>query len=311
MSIKIGLLGTSHVHAGSYARALSNHPSAELSGHFESDPNYAPKFDSTQFASASECVAASDAVIICGKTVEHLAMIELAAQAQKPILCEKPVPFSEQESSRIRQIVESNHVLFMTAFPCPFSPAFQSALKRIKNSEIGKLVAIAATNRARFPGLWYDDAKLSGGGAIMDHVVHVADLLRRITGQSPNRVHANAHPEGNEKVAMLTLDYADGTFATLDSSWSRPKSYKTWGDVTLNIVGELGVIELDLFGQTMDVYGSSLSLSGYGPDLDQFMVSEFVSAIQENRAPSVTLEDGLMASQVVWSAYQSLSPASA
>lgn len=108
---------------------------------------------------------------------------------------------------------------------------------------------------------------------------------------------------------MLTLNFADGTFATLDSSWSRPTSYHTWGDVTLNIVGTEGLIELDLFGSSVHAYnpGDKTHIShSYVSSLDGMMVREFLDAISEGRAPMVTGQDGLEAVRVAEMAYASL-----
>ena len=107
---------------------------------------------------------------------------------------------------------------------------------------------------------------------------------------------------------MLTIDYPSGVFATIDSSWSRPKSYKTWGDVTMKIVGEKGVIEVDLFVQSVDWYSNSSGahgLVGYGSNIDQTMVDEFLRSVQANDAPKTTMKDGLAATKLVIAGYES------
>ncbi|MEZ5164095.1 MAG: hypothetical protein R2688_10200 [Fimbriimonadaceae bacterium] len=37
---------------------------------------------------------------------------------------------------------------------------------------------------------------------------------------------------------MVTIRFENWTLATVDSSWSRPKNDKTWGNVTLKVLGE-------------------------------------------------------------------------
>ena len=105
---------------------------------------------------------------------------------------------------------------------------------------------------------------------------------------------------------MLNLEFPSGVFASLDSSWSRPQSYKTWGDVTMNIVGEKGVIELDLFNQEVQVYTDRHSVAGYGSDLDDMLVAEFIDCIKTGRQPQTDLEAGLAASAVAIAGYESL-----
>ena len=75
----------------------------------------------------------------------------------------------------------------------------------------------------------------------------------------------------------------------------------------MNVVGDKGVIELNLFDQRFDLYSSSRhSVVGYGSNLDDLILDEFVSAILSGRAPRTSGEDGLRASRVALAAYQSV-----
>ena len=145
---------------------------------------------------------------------------------------------------------------------------------------------------------------------MIDHTVHVADLFRDLLGEEPSSVVAqvgsNMHGQEWEDTAMLNLEFPSGVFASLDSSWSRPQSYKTWGDVTMNVVGEKGVIELDLFNQEVQVYTDRHSVAGYGSDLDEMLVTEFIDCVKTGRQPQTDLEAGLAASAVAIAGYESL-----
>lgn len=148
---------------------------------------------------------------------------------------------------------------------------------------------------------------------MIDHVVHVADLLRDLLGEEPSRVQAqignNVYGKEWEDTAMLTLEFPSGVFATLDSSWSRPKSYRTWGDVTMNVVGDQGVIELDMFGQEVQKFSAAAVTHqslGFGTNLDALMVAEFFNAVREGRTPLVTGWDGLQAAKCALAGYESV-----
>ena len=147
---------------------------------------------------------------------------------------------------------------------------------------------------------------------MIDHTVHVADLLRVLLKAEPTSVQAftgsNVYGQSWEDTAMLTLEFPNGVFATLDSSWSRPKSYKTWGDVTMNVVGERGVIELNMFSQAFDIYSDetpSHRISGYGSDLDAALIADFVRCILQDRPIPITADDGWKAVQVALAGYES------
>ncbi len=106
---------------------------------------------------------------------------------------------------------------------------------------------------------------------------------------------------------MVTIEFPNGVFATLDSSWSRPQNYYTWGDVTMTVVGDKGIIELDMFGSNLlRTAPSGVVGDGFGSNPDLGMVNEFVSACLENREPMVTAHDGLQAARVALAGYRSV-----
>lgn len=304
------------MHAWGYAGGLVHSSAGELAGLWDSEPSraqsFAQAFSAEIFPSPEALFENCDAVIVTSENKRHAEYVELAAGAGKPILCEKPLATSEEEWSRMSHAVHQGGVSLMTAFPCRYSPAFRRLRERVEAGEIGAIRAICATNRGRNPGGWFIDPALSGGGAMIDHVVHVTDLLRVLLGSDPMWVQAftghNMYGQDWEDTAMLTLEFPGGVFATLDSSWSRPASYKTWGDVTMTVVGDKGVIELNMFGQGFDLYRnepSGIQLSGYGSDLDALLVGDFLRGVLEGTPPPITGEDGWKASQVALAGYES------
>lgn len=311
---RIGMLSAAHVHAPSYASALADRTDAEFVGLWDDDAvrstAFVEQWGGKSFRSMEDLFEACDAVVVCSPNMQHAGHIEACARAGNPVLCEKPLAPTREYAERIEKVLTETGVMCMTAFPCPFSPVFQRLAQRIESGEVGKVLAVSATNRGKCPFGWFVDRSLSGGGAMVDHVVHVADLLRRLLGEEPCRVSAmtgnNMYGEDWEDTAHVTLDYPSGVFATLDSSWSRYKNYKTWGDVTLRVTGEKGVIEADLFGQGLTLWGESCCHLGTGSNLDALMVDEFLAALREDREPSVTWRDGLAASMVAVRAYESL-----
>ena len=260
---------------------------------------------------AKHLLAEVDAVVICSENMKHIEHIELAANARRHILCEKPIAPVGTHVEAIRKAVAGLGTINMTAFPCPFSSSFHVLDQQVNNGKIGTVLGIAATNQGTNPGGWFNEPSLSGGGAMVDHVVHVADLLRRLLGEDPVTAHAqtgnNMYGQVWDDTAIVTVSFPSGVFATIDSSWSKPEGYKTWGNVKMNVVGSDGVIETDLFAQGVEMTKKSgLQLVGTGSNLDALMVGEFLSAVTENRVPSISLEDGLWASRVAIAAYASV-----
>ena len=107
---------------------------------------------------------------------------------------------------------------------------------------------------------------------------------------------------------MLSFKLANGAFGTLDTSWSRPKSYPTWGDVTIEVVGDRGVIDVDAFGQQIAVYSEASGKGAWvnwGSNMDLGLMRDFADTIAHGREPSISGYDGLKALEVAIGAYKS------
>ncbi|AIE86263.1 Gfo/Idh/MocA family protein [Fimbriimonas ginsengisoli] len=317
MPLRIGILTCAHMHCWSYVSCLRGHPDAQIVGIWDDEvergETFAQQAGITYTGYFDDLLAACDAVCITTENKRHAELGILAAKAGKHILCEKPLVTSEEEGARLLAAVKEAGVVLMTAFPCRFVPAYMELREKVRAGEIGKIRAICATNRGQCPGGWFIEREKSGGGAMIDHVVHVADLLRDLLQEEPVRVQAqtgsNVYHQDWEDTAMLTIEFPSGIFATLDSSWSRPKTYRTWGDVTMNVVGDEGTIEVDLFGSDAQLYTLSSSPAhqsqGWGSDADRAMVEEFVQACLARREAAVTGFDGFQAARVALAGYRS------
>lgn len=318
MSVRVGLVSGAHVHAPSFIACLQANPKAEFVGLWddrtERGEALARQYETHFTPDLGTLLGQVDAVCIASENMRHLEHIQAAVKARKHILCEKPIAPNADHARQIAALAETEGLVMATAFPCPFSPNFALAQTRVANGDIGTLLAACCTNQGRCPFGWFTEPELSGGGAMIDHVVHVADLLRRLFG--PNATHVQAQT-GNghygktwDDTALVTLGFEGGSFASIDSSWNRPSNYHTWGNVKLNLVGEKGVIELDLFSQGAILTDpTGVKSVGTGSNLDALMVGDFLDAILEGRAPMSTLNDGLWASQIAIKAYESVAQA--
>jgi predicted dehydrogenase len=146
----------------------------------------------------------------------------------------------------------------------------------------------------------------------MDHTVHAADAIRWLLADEFTRVQAELgsfiYGLDVEDCGVLTCDLAGGAFASIDCSWSRPKTFPTWGGVTLHVVGEKATVDIDVFRQALTHYddtGGRTRLLGWGDDLTARMVADFVDAILAERPVPIDGEDGLRALEVAIAAYRS------
>lgn len=316
--VRIGIMSFAHMHAYSYANALSAMPGINLTGVADDDEErgrkaaalYAVDF----YSSYDELLSSGvDGVIICAENAKHVQLTLDAAAHKKHILCEKPVATALDDAVAMINACKKAGVHLEIAFPCRFHPAAQRLKEVIAMGKLGDILAVKATNHGQMPGGWFLDKKMAGGGAVMDHTVHVIDLLRWFTGKEVTKVYGEAgtllHDVEIDDCGLLSLEIGGSVLATLDTSWSRPETFPTWGDVTMEIIGAQGNAHLDLFAQNITVFEQgdlTARYESWGADTDFYLIQDFVQSIEGKREPLVTGTDGLKALEVALAAYHSV-----
>ena len=160
------------------------------------------------------------------RTCNHADITIAAAKAGKHVLCEKPLGVSVPEMEAMIAACKEHGVQLMTAFPCRYLASVVKAKEAIEQGEIGEIIAIKGTNRGSLPSGWFLQSELSGGGALLDHTVHVMDLMNWMTQSEVKEVDAYAARLFNENLAiddagMIHVKFANGVVGVLDTSWSR------------------------------------------------------------------------------------------
>jgi len=321
MRTRLAIISFEHVHAPHYLDCLRKLPQVEMVGVVEPEParlaaHAALLEEVPTFLDYRGLLSRGvlDGVILCSANVRHKPMAVEFARAGIAILCEKPIATTTSDAREMLAACQAHDVPLGICFPLRFSDPLQQAKRLIQKGDLGRIVAVKSTNRGTMPGDWFADPQLSGGGAVMDHTVHIVDALRWLFDAEFTLVFAHAatrlHRIPVDDVGLLTLEMSNGLFVTLDTSWSRPsKSFPIWGDVTLELIGTRGVLSLDLFPWTLNLYsepaGRHLAVARDG-DLNLRLLENFVLTIRGQAEFASKGLDGLRALEVVEAAYQSV-----
>jgi predicted dehydrogenase len=313
------MLSFAHGHANSYASALTKIPGVEIAGIYDADSSRgmaaAERFATTFYRDVATLLDQGlDGVIICSENAHHAPLVQLAAGRTPNILCEKPIATTLADAQAMIEQCRATSTRLQTAFPVRFMPPIQHLKGLLDRGELGQVYAVKCTNHGAMPAGWFQDRALAGGGAVIDHTVHIIDLLRWFWKSEVVELYAEVgssllHPNADiDDAGMLSFRLANGIYGTLDTSWSRPASYPTWGDVNIEVVGEKGVVTVHARQQFLNVASDAwgkMRWIPWGSDMDFGLISDFVEMIRTDRDPSITGEDGLAALQVALAAYQS------
>jgi 1,5-anhydro-D-fructose reductase (1,5-anhydro-D-mannitol-forming) len=303
---KVAVLSFAHGHAMSYLRNLASRDDVDL---VASDPDASrsaevgtrgPEAAATRgvtyLDSYEEALAwGPDAVVVCSENARHRELVERAAAAGANVLCEKPLATSTADAAAMLTAVDRAGVFLMVAFPVRFSPSFVDLQAQVSKGRAGEILAIMSTNNGKIPWeeRWFTDTDLSGGGCLVDHIVHCADLIDALLPKRATSVHAVSnrilHAETGVHVetgGLVTITFEGGVIATIDCSWSQPMSAPNWGGLTLEVLGTNGSIKMSPFSSHVGGNGSDGAIwLTYGADLDAIMIDEFLNGVREGRVP--------------------------
>jgi len=316
--LTITLLSAAHVHAPGWAAALKRSPRVarvlvadddRLRGRALADRvgvEFEPDID--------RAVTVADGFVIAAENSRHRWWWEQVRERRRPVLCEKPLATRVEDGRAMVLEAEALGTSLWTALPVRTLPASGRLRDRVREGAVGRVLALLGTNHGYRPPGWFLDPAMAGGGAVMDHVSHVVDLMRWVTGGEPLEVSAETsrrlYDGSVDDAGLLLMAWSDGAIATLDPSWSRLRGFPTWGDVTLEVVGTEGRAWLDPLAEHVDLYTGEVPTHrylGYGDDMDEGLLEAFLTVVA-GQAPPATLAtgaDGFAAMAVSLAAYQS------
>jgi 1,5-anhydro-D-fructose reductase (1,5-anhydro-D-mannitol-forming) len=322
--MKVAVLSFAHGHAAGYLRYLAGLPGVEVAA---SDPDGQPNEPGRGRAAAdalgvryfdhyAEALAwGPDAAVVCSENARHRPLVELAISAGAAVLCEKPLATTVDDARAMTDAAAAAGVTLMVAFPVRFAPAFSMLRERVQRGELGDILGIVGTNNGKIPldRTWFTDPALSGGGSIVDHVVHCADLIDALLTERAVSVHAASNrilhdrsPREVETAGLVSIEYEGGIVATIDCSWSQPESAANWGGLTLEVTGTRGSMTIAPFATHLagaDAAGTAWV--PYGPDVDALMLDEFLSAVRAGRQPQPDGTVGVRTVQIMAAALDS------
>ncbi|MFI1677856.1 Gfo/Idh/MocA family protein [Streptomyces sp. NPDC020607] len=327
--MKVAVLSFAHVHAATYLRLLSRMPGIDVLGSDPDTDHAAPgEVRGRAVADAARVPYADtydeafawgpDAVIVCSENARHRPLVERAAAHGVPVLCEKPLAATVEDGEAMVAACRAAGVRLAVAYPVRFSPAYAAVKAAVAAGDAGRVLTVSGANNGAMPTRarrWFAEPALSGGGALMDHTVHIADLLDDLFEDAgPVEVYAQtnnllyADEVAAETSGLVSVTYSNGAVATIDCSWSHPRSHHSWGGLELTVVGERATLEMDAFDQKVHGFSERRGHGTevpFGADLDELMLRTFLYGAAEGAMTVADGEGGLRTLRVVEAGYAS------
>ncbi len=174
-----------------------------------------------------------DAVYIATPIGKHTEICIEAAQKGKHILCEKSLTSSLDETEKVIEACEDNHVALLEGFMYQYHTQHAIVRDLIRDDRIGQPVHFHA--RFGFPPLDRKNFRYSkelGGGSLLDAGAYTIHAARNIFNKEPIKVNAVLHNEGREidVYGSALLDFGKET-ASLVFGFNNfyQNTYSVWG----------------------------------------------------------------------------------
>jgi len=311
--LRFGIIGTGGV-ARSYEAAFAGLDGMRLVAACDLDRDAALTFSErtgcAAYTSVEELAASErlDAAIVCTPPMTHETIAVYLLNRGIAVLCEKPLAISVPSAMRMIAAAALSGAAFTMASKFRYVSDVRRAREIVRSGDVGDIVLIenAFTSRVDMSTRWNCDAKLSGGGVLIDNGTHAVDILRYFLGALTDvQVFEAKRIQGLavEDTVRLFVRSRDGVIGTSDLSWSIDKELDTF----LRIYGSRGTI---LVGWKESRYRlsdeSEWRIFGTGYDkvaAFRSQIVNFAEAVRETGELAITALDALASVEVISAAY--------
>jgi predicted dehydrogenase len=262
-----------------------------------------------------------DAIVIATPVRFHFEMAKAVLQAGKHVFIEKPMASSVAECKELIKLAETQNLTIMLGHTFIYSPPVRRVKEIIDSGDIGEIQYISS--RRLNLGLFQTDINVA-----WDLAPHDISIILYILGQLPDSVNCQGKAHVNPKiedVTNMTLNFANGGFATIQSSWLDPNKVREMtfvGSKRMLVYDDLQPMEkIKIYDKRVETpphydtfaefhysyhYGDM-----YAPYIKQYEplrmeCQEFLNSIKTGLKPETGSTEGLQVIQILEAASKSL-----
>ena len=193
-----------------------------------------------------------DGYVVATATNAHVEILKSLLPFGKPILCEKPISLTVEETDEVIATAEKFGTQIQVGFQRRFDPPISKAAKMVSNGDVGTLYTLHMYAHDHQPSTL---EFLEGSGSIYrDLHVHDFDLIRWITQSEIAKVYATQavreHQQyakyGDADVSLISLTTTSGVQVAITGTRHDPVGH----DVRLEIFGSKDSLAVGLNKKT-------------------------------------------------------------
>lgn len=255
-----------------------------------------------------------DAVSICVPNYLHAPIAIYALEHGKHVLCEKPLSTTPADAEKILEVSNNFPDLkAMTAMRFRFNRDAITIKNAIEKGDMGEVYygfVSYLKKLDRIPENWRINKSLSGGGTLIDHGLHLLDLIWWIMGcPKPIEAFGNTYTRINdiesdvEDLATGIIKFDTGATITFESAWN---ALIHNGTMVMRLFGTKGSSALWPFRITLEdgrhITSRTTDYTGIIPE-NQFR--HFIRCIMSNKKPIPSIEQGVILQKMLDAIYHS------
>jgi myo-inositol 2-dehydrogenase/D-chiro-inositol 1-dehydrogenase len=258
----------------------------------------------------------------------HCKVVCEAAEAEKHVICEKPLCRTMDEADQMIAACAQYHRFLFYAEELLFAPKYLRAKQLVDEGALGKPFLVKQWEEHDGPHEpWFWDVNRSGGGVLLDMGCHSIEYARWVLGKPPVKsvfatmgTFVHGEKTQGEDHSIVVVEYEGGMLGLAENSWAKGGGV----DDRAEIYGSKGHTRADLLHGTalrtysQAGYGYAVEKSGGTVGWSSTMVEEVwnygfpqelnaaIQAVRGELEPVETGEDGREVLKIICAAYQSM-----
>lgn len=310
--LKVGVLGAGHL-GKIHLRLLQQSEKYELVGFYDDNPEYAEKiaqeFGYTRFDTIAKLIHAVDVIDIVTPTLSHSKCARVAIKSGKHVFIEKPISNTIAEAEEIIALAKEFNVKGQVGHVERFNPAFIATREMIDNPMFIETHRLAEFN-----------PRGTDVPVVLDLMIHDIDVILSVVKSPVKHVNASGVSviSDTPDIANARIEFENGCVANLTASrislknMRKSRFFQKDAYISVDFLekkcevvkmkdapenpGDFDMILQNAEGIRKQIYFANPEIAQNNAILDE--LETFADAIENNKTPIVTLEDGTEALRI-------------